>query len=353
MKTRVLRLDGSASDDAKIRSAARAVREGKLVAFPTETVYGLGTNADDPAAMRRLSEVKQRDPNKPFALMIPDHVHLERYVNGEVSPLIHKLTRLFWPGPLTIVVPLAGGGTVGLRLPDHPVARALVAWAECPVAVPSANPSGSEPPVDADGVLRQIGGKIDVLIDGGPARQGQASTVVMAGDSGIEILRGGPISEGELREAAKFTVLFVCSGNSCRSPMAEAFLKKILAARGGNRLSGARGRSYHVMSAGTGVIREGEVNPLALEVMAEAGLDISAHHSRPLSLSLIAAADRIYTMTERQRASILEMVPEARDRVELLDPAGDLLDPAGSDVVAYRECRDRIAALVEKVAQKT
>jgi tRNA threonylcarbamoyl adenosine modification protein (Sua5/YciO/YrdC/YwlC family) len=353
MKTKVLRLDGSAGDDAKIRSAARAVREGKLVAFPTETVYGLGTNAEDPAAVRRLSGVKQREPGKPFALMIPDHGHLERYVRGEVSPLVCKLTRLFWPGPLTIVVPLPDGSTVGLRLPDHPVARALVAWAECPVAVPSANPAGTEPPADAEGVLRLLGGKIDVLVDGGPVKHGQASTVVMARESGIEILREGPISAAELSEAAKYTILFVCAGNSCRSPMAEGFLRKALAARGGNRLTGPRGRSYHVISAGIGVIRDGQVNPLAVEAMAEAGVDISAHHSRPLSVNLIAAADRIYTMTERQRSSILEMVPEARERVELLDPAGDLLDPAGSDAAAYRDCRDRIAALVERVAQRT
>ncbi|HOX06190.1 MAG TPA: L-threonylcarbamoyladenylate synthase [Planctomycetota bacterium] len=353
MKTRILRLDGSHGDDAKIRSAARAVREGRLVAFPTETVYGLGTNADDPAAMRRLSDVKQREPGKPFAIMIPDHGHIERYVKCDVSPLVCKLTRLFWPGPLTIVVPLPSGGTVGLRLPDHPVARALVAWAECPVAVPSANPAGAEPPLDAESVLRSLGGKIDVLLDGGPVKHGQASTVALARDSGVEVLRDGPITQAELSEASRYTILFVCSGNSCRSPMAEGFLKKILAVRGGNRLAGTRGRIYHVLSAGTGLIREGEVNPLALEVMAEAGVDISAHRSRPLSVGLIAAADRIYTMTERQRTSILEMVPEAAERTELLDPSGDLLDPAGSDIAAYRDCRDRIAVLVERVAQHT
>ncbi len=351
MKTKILRLDGSQGDDAKIRAAARAVREGKLVAFPTETVYGLGTNAEDPAALRRLSDVKQRDPRKPFAIMIPDHDHLERYVRCEVSPLVCKLTRIFWPGPLTVVVALPDGGTVGLRLPDHPVARALVAWAECPVAVPSANPAGAEPPLDGEAVLQALGGKIDVLLDGGPVKHGQASTVALAGDAGVQVLREGPITEAELSEASRFTILFVCAGNSCRSPMAEGFLKKLLASRGGNRFSGPRGRLYHVHSAGTGVLREGGGNPLAIEVMNEVGIDISGHRSRPLSVNLIAAADRIYTMTERQRSTILEMVPEARDRVELLDPAGDLLDPAGADIAAYRECRDRIAVLVERVAQ--
>jgi protein-tyrosine phosphatase len=134
--------------------------------------------------------------------------------------------------------------------------------------------------------------------------------------------------------------------------MAEAFLRKRLASRGGNRLTGPRGRSYHVISAGTGVIRESAVNPLAQEVMAELGFDISAHRSRPLSVNLLGAADRIYTMTEAQRQSIVEMVPEAQGRIEQLDPAEDILDPAGADVVAYRECRDHIAALMERVAEK-
>lgn len=347
MRTKVLRLDGSAGDDGRIRSAARAVRDGRLVAFPTETVYGLGTNADDPRALGRLSAVKGRDPAKPFALMIPDAAHAERYV-GEIPEMARKLMRLFWPGPLTIVIRRPGGGTVGLRLPDHPVARAVVAWAECPVAVPSANRSGAEPAADAEGVLAQLGGQIDMVLDGGRAPKGQASSVVLVDDGRLEVLREGPVSRSELAAAEELIVLFVCAGNSCRSPMAGAFLGRMLGGRGGRRMLPRRGRPIKVLSAGTGVIREGDVNPLAAEVMSEAGLDISGHRSRPLSVDLIAAADRIYTMTEQQRRTILEMVPEAAPRVRRLDPAGDLLDPAGGDVAAYRECRDRIAVLIEK-----
>ncbi len=352
MKTEVLRLDGSPDDDAKIRAAARALRDGKLVAFPTETVYGLATNADDTAALRRLSEVKQRDPGKPYALMIPDENHVERYV-GEVPELAHKLMRMFWPGPLTIVVRLPDGRTVGLRLPDHPVARAVVAWAECPVAAPSANRSGAEPPTTAEEVLQNLGGHIDVVLDGGEAHHGQSSTVALVRESDIEVLREGSISEKEVLAARDYQILFVCSGNSCRSPMAEALLGQILSERAGRFPRGRRGRSYRVISAGSGVMREGEVNPQATEVMAEIGVDISGHRSRPLSVTMIVASDRIYTMTARHRETIIEMVPEARERIEQLDPEEDLLDPAGADIDAYRRCRDRIAALVENVAVKT
>ena len=98
---------------------------------------------------------------------------------------------------------------------------------------------------------------------------------------------------------------------------------------------------------------EGEVNPLAAQVMAEIGRDLAGHRSRPLSMSMIAAADRIYTMTERHLKTIIEMVPEARERVERLDPEDDVLDPAGSDLAAYRERRDRIATLIERIAVKS
>jgi tRNA threonylcarbamoyl adenosine modification protein (Sua5/YciO/YrdC/YwlC family) len=349
--TDVLKLDGSAADDSKIRTAARALRDGRLVAFPTETVYGLGANADNREALNQLSVVKHREPSKPYALMIPDEGHVERYV-GHVPLFAHKLMRMFWPGPLTIVVRLEDGRTVGLRLPDHPTARALVSWAECPVAAPSANLSGQEAPTTADEVLRQLGGQIDILLDGGRTRNGCSSTVVLVREHDIEILREGPIRESDVMAARDFHVLFVCSGNSCRSPMAEALLRHIFAERSGRFPRGQRGRSYRVESAGTAVMREGDVNPLAVQVMAEIGMDISSHRSRPLSMDMIAAADHIYTMTEHHRQTILEMVPEAKDRVEPLDPEDDVLDPAGADVLAYRECREQIEALIERVAVK-
>ncbi|MHC4916257.1 MAG: L-threonylcarbamoyladenylate synthase [Planctomycetota bacterium] len=352
MKTEILRLDGSASDDSKIRTAARAVRDGKLVAFPTETVYGLATNADDAAAVRRLSDVKRRDPSKPYALMIPDEGHVEKYI-GQVPDLAHKLMRIFWPGPLTIVVRVQDGRTVGLRLPDHPVARALVAWAGCPVAAPSANRSGAEPPSTAEEVLQQLGKEIDVVLDGGPAHRGLSSTVALVREHEVEVLREGPVTEEEILAARAYQVLFVCSGNSCRSPMAQALLEGILKERRGRFPRGRQGRSYRVSSAGTGVMSEGNVNELAAQAMAEVDLDISGHRTTPLSMSMISAADKIYTMTDRHRMTILEMVPEARDRVERLDPSEDIMDPAGSDIEAYRECRDRIATLVERIAVKT
>ncbi len=351
MKTKILRLNGSPQDDAKIRAAARALRDGKLVAFPTETVYGVGANADDPAAMRRLSEVKKRSRAKPYAMMIPDERHVERYV-GRVPELAHKLMRMFWPGPLTIVVRVKDGRTVGLRLPDHPVARALVAWADCPVAAPSANPSGSQPSVTVEGVLQQLGGKIDVVVDGGRSYQGLASSVVLVKDEDIEILREGPITQKELMAARDYTVLFVCSANSCRSPMAEALLRQAIEQRRSPLPRGRQGRSYNIFSAGTGVLSEGPVNPLAQKVIAELGPDISSHRSRPLSMSMISAADLIYVMTDRERQSILEMLPETVQRVFCLNSDGDILDPAGSNENVFRECRDLIATLIEKVAVK-
>lgn len=167
------------------------MRRGGLVVFPTETVYGLGANADDLVAVERLYQAKGRPETKPLT------VHLARaeLVAGmalEWTPLAAALSRRFWPGPVTLVVPRLEGGTVGLRVPRHPVAEALLAAAQVPVVAPSANRSGSPPPRTADEVVAAIlNGQVDYLLDAGPTPIGEASTVVDCTGASARILRRG------------------------------------------------------------------------------------------------------------------------------------------------------------------
>jgi L-threonylcarbamoyladenylate synthase len=167
--------------------AAALLREGAVVAFPTETVYGLGANAFDPRAVARIFEIKARPAFDPLIVHVADETALERVAAG-VPPQARALIGKFWPGPLTLVlrkhveVPdlvTAGLPTVAVRMPAHPVARALIERAGTPLAAPSANPFGYLSPTRAEHVARMLGERVDLIVDGGASEHGVESTIVM------------------------------------------------------------------------------------------------------------------------------------------------------------------------------
>jgi len=186
MTTRVLTVDCSQPDPALVEEAAHAIREGKLVAFPTETVYGLGANALDPAAVERIFEAKGRPATDPLIVHLA-HIGQLSMCASHVPPAARKLGLAFWAGPLTIILPkkpqipdsvTAGLPSVALRVPSHRVARALMEMARVPVAAPSANRFSRPSPTTAAHVLADLDGRIDVILDGGPTDIGLESTIV-------------------------------------------------------------------------------------------------------------------------------------------------------------------------------
>jgi L-threonylcarbamoyladenylate synthase len=189
MDTRLL----SAGREEDIRLAAELLRHGQLVAFPTETVYGLGARSDSKSAMAALRRAKRRPPGKPFTILIPDPEDASAYA-APLCAAAQALGRRFWPGPLTLVVPARGGGWVGLRCPDHDVTRRLLRRAGCPVAAPSANRSGDEPARAAREALEAFEGVIAAVLDGGTVPGGQASTVVRVSSDEAHLLREGPVT---------------------------------------------------------------------------------------------------------------------------------------------------------------
>ncbi len=193
-------------DGRLLADAASTLRAGGLVAFPTETVYGLGADATDPAAVRRIFAAKGRPADNPLIVHLADAADLDR-VAARVSPLAAQLARRFWPGPLTLVLeagdrlpPETTGGhpTVGVRVPDHPVARALLAAADRPVAAPSANRSGRPSPTTAAHVMADLGDVVDVIVDGGACVVGVESTVVDARGPHPVVLREGAVTREHL-----------------------------------------------------------------------------------------------------------------------------------------------------------
>lgn len=215
----MIRVDCQASiPEAGLAEARTALLAGELVAFPTETVYGLGARAADAAAVERIYGAKGRPDGKPISLLVPD-VGAARHCAAVWPTAADRLARACWPGPLTVVVPaaahvpaavLAGGVTVGLRVPAHPVALALLEAVGEALATPSANRSGEPAPTSADGVLAALDADVFAyLLDGGETAVGIASTVVScapdASGGAIEILRVGAMSEAEVRALAGVT----------------------------------------------------------------------------------------------------------------------------------------------------
>ena len=198
----ILSVNHSQPEEALISQAARILCDGGLVAFPTETVYGLAADATNPAAIERLNRVKGRPPEKPYSIHLHDASQIRECVS-EVSPLAQRLMDQFWPGPLTIVMPAKTGGTVGFRLPDHPVAHAFLRQCGRPVVAPSANHSGFPPPTDGKEVVRALDGQCDCLLDAGPTPMGRESTVVSVVGNRLEILREGAIAASELQAVVK------------------------------------------------------------------------------------------------------------------------------------------------------
>lgn len=206
IETLVRSIDARLPDAATLAEAAAILRRGGLVAFPTETVYGLGANARDANAVTTLFAAKGRPSANPLIVHVSD-IAMARDLTKYWSDLADRLVQRFWPGPLTIVLPrnekvpdivTAGGPTVGLRMPAHPVALGLIRAAGLPVAAPSANRSGEISPTQAVHVLRSLGGRIGMILDAGPTTVGLESTVIDLTSAPPRILRPGHITRAEL-----------------------------------------------------------------------------------------------------------------------------------------------------------
>jgi L-threonylcarbamoyladenylate synthase len=235
-----VRVSSDAPDSAAIRRAAELITSGKLVAFPTETVYGLGANALDARAVDRVYEAKGRPAINPLIVHVAS-IEMAQTLTQEWTPQAERLARVFWPGPLTLVVRkapgavpdavTAGGSTVGLRMPAHPVALALIDAAGVPIAAPSANRSNEISPTTAQHVERSMRDRVDLILDGGPTLVGIESTVVDVTGPDPRVLRPGMVTAEEIARVALGTVGF--AGEADReAPRSPGLLGKHYAPRG-------------------------------------------------------------------------------------------------------------------------
>lgn len=202
------------STNKEIEIAAQLIREGKVVAFPTETVYGLGADALNALAVARIFELKERPSFDPLIVHIASFDELAR-LTTTTDKRVEMLANRFWPGPLTLILPksdsvpdivTSGLETVGIRMPSNPVARELIRLAGCPVAAPSANKFGQLSPTLARHVAKQLP-NVDYILDGGPAAVGIESTIISLNEKGFEILRHGVITREEIEQLVPYFAL--------------------------------------------------------------------------------------------------------------------------------------------------
>ena len=190
-------------------AAVAALKRGEVIAFPTETLYGLGADALDAAAVERVFQLKGRDSNSPIPVLVANREMLARLV-AEVSPLAEQLIARFWPGPLTIVLParrdiprplVNATGGIGVRLSSQPIATKLVEAVARPLTATSVNPSGRPPARTAEQAKQYFAGRVDVFVEGGELTSRTGSTVVEVTGDAIRIIRGGDISKSQLEAA--------------------------------------------------------------------------------------------------------------------------------------------------------
>lgn len=373
MATRVIKVRRPGEVAEAARDGARVLRRGGLVGFATETVYGVAGLATDAAAMERLRDLKAR-PQRPFSVHIARPGDALRYARN-VPPAAMRLMRRGWPGPITVLLPLGGAlaeasleraklyevlsdaDKIGLRCPDEPVATAMLSAVEGPVVAPSANLAGEPSPRRADDVLASLEGKIDLLIDSGPTRHGKDSTIVTfepgaTYDQGWSLVRKGVLDERAIRKLLRRRVLFVCTGNTCRSPLACGLARKMIAGQTGCPVGELRKHGVEVSSAGLFAAGGSKASPEAVLAAEQRGADIGRHRSRRLTRELVDEADLVLCMTEMHVVQAQELAPESADNICRLDSAGDVPDPIGGGSAVYRRTAERIERILTELLDK-
>jgi protein-tyrosine phosphatase len=354
-------IDVKSTDDPRdvVHRAVQALAEGKIVGFPTETVYVAAASARDAAAVCRLGDLR-KDGAQPLTLGIRSVDEALDYAPG-LSPLALRLMRRCWPGPVALELPdsteasvvrrlplaarqrIAPSGHMRLRVPGHSLMASVLRLVSGPLVMTACRNGDDHEAATAKELLDRVGSRVDLILDEGRCRYGQPASVIRVHGRELSVVRKGVVSDVNIRRLASWIAILVCTGNTCRSPMAEALLKKQLADKLGCSIDSLQERGVMVMSAGLAASPGGRAAEEAIKVMHARGLDLRLHESQPLGERLARYADLILTMTRGHRDAILSQWPEASDRTHVLArDRGDVADPIGGPHDLYLRCAEQI-----------
>jgi protein-tyrosine phosphatase len=349
------------ADDPRdvIHRVVQILTEGSLVGLPTDTVYLVAAYALNVDAVQRLVGFQQAIGESAAVLAVKDAAEALDYFPG-MSGLGKKLGRRCWPGPVILSFDAEmSDGLLG-RLPEetrqilrqervatrvipHDVVGSVLRLMPAPLIMAGEMSSNGSVFRTAQELSAAAEGHVALLVDDGPARYGQPSSLVAVSGDDWHLLREGVVTHRTLNRLAGQVFLFICTGNTCRSPMAEGIFRKMLADRLRCAEEDLVDRGYVVASAGVAAAPGQPPAPEAVAILREKGVDLHGHESQPLTPRLLKQADHIFAMTRQHRDVIVHEFPEAADRVRLLSRGQtDISDPLGYGVEEYQQCAAEI-----------